>query len=479
LSSKTTTHQGTPLSEYPVINAAANVASGPFAAGHLGELTQQIPFEMVDAALAETGTTQQRIRSLPARVVVYLLLAGCLFSDLGYGQVWDRLVAGLDGIGLPAPSSCALTQARRRLGVKPLRFLFNLLRGPAATSLSTVAGGGVYWRGLLVCAIDGTIMSVADSAANLRVFTKQPGGVNGGSSYPTLRLLALVACGTRTIIDAVFGPVSSGETTYAPRLLPSLHTGMLLLADRNFAAGALLRQVAQTGADFLVRTKTGNGAPILPVQRRLPDGSYLSTFGKTTVRVIDADITLTTKAGRETSTYRLITTLLDPQHYPGLDLVQLYHDRWEIETTYLELKSSTLAGRVLRARTPAGVEQEVYALLITYQILRTAMADATTTQPGTDPDRASFTIALNAARDLVIQAAGVIADTTIDLAGRIGRLVLANLLPDRRLRTNPRTVKRAISKYNAKTRTINRATYPATVTINILSVSTSTAGPAP
>src|SRR6185436_11565203 len=103
----------------------------------------------------------------------------------------------------------------------------------------------------------------------------------------------------------------------------------------------------------------------------------------------------------------------------------------------LELKSSILGGRVLRARTPAGVEQEVYALLVTYQILRTAMADATMTQPGIDPDRASFTVALNAARDQVIRAAGVIADTVIDLAGTIGRRVLANLLPDRRLRTNP------------------------------------------
>ena len=298
MSSKTTTHQGTPLSEHLVINRAAAVASGPFAAGHLGELTQQIPFEMVDAALAETGTMQRRVRCLPARVVVYLLLAGSLFAELGYGQVWDRLVAGLDGIGVPAPSDCALTQARRRLGVKPLRFLFDLLRGPTVTTLSTVAGSGVYWRGLLVCAIDGTIMSVADSAANLRVFAKQPGGVNGGSSYPTLRLLAVVACGTRAIIDAVFGPVSSGETTYAPRLLPSLRSGMLLLADRNFAAGALLRQVAATGADFLVRTKTGNGGPKLPVLRRLRDGSYLSMFGQTSVRVVDAEISITTGAGR-------------------------------------------------------------------------------------------------------------------------------------------------------------------------------------
>jgi hypothetical protein len=151
--------------------------------------------------------------------------------------------------------------------------------------------------------------------------------------------------------------------------------------------------------------------------------------------------------------------------------VTLYHERWEIETAYLELKSTILGGRVLRARTPDGVEQEVYALLITYQALRTAIADAASTAPGTDPDRASFTVALNAARDQVILAAGVTAGTVTDLAGKIGRLVLASLLPGRRLRTSPRVVKRAISKYNARGK-IDRATYKATIAIAITIIST-------
>ncbi len=145
------------------------------------------------------------------------------------------------------------------------------------------------------------------------------------------------------------------------------------------------------------------------------------------------------------------------------------HSAWQTETAYLELKSSILGGRVLRARTPAGIDQEVYALLVCYQLLRTAMADATNTQPDTDPDRASSTIALHAARDQLIQAAGVLASTTIELAGKIGRALLDNLLPDRRLRVSPRIVKRAISKYNARGPTINRTSYKATVSIHILS----------
>jgi hypothetical protein len=460
--------------EQSAIVRAVSVASGRFAAGHLGELTQQVPFEMVDAVLAETGRVQRRVRDLPARVAVYLLLAGCLFAELGYRQVWQRLVAGLDGLDVPTPTSAALCQARRRLGPQPLRALFALLRGPAATT-----AGAVRWRGLLVCAIDGTIMSVPDSPANLTVFSKPGGGPCGGGSYPTLRLLTVLACGTRTVIDAVYGPTTSGETSYARRLLGALRPGMLILADRNFAAGHLLTAITDTGAHLIVRAKTSSSGPKLPVLRRHRDGSYRSAFAGRAIRVIDAEITVTTRAGTHTAGYRLITTLLDEDRHPAAALIRLYHERWEIETAYLELKSSILGGRVLRARTPTGVEQEVYALLVTYQILRTAMCDATNSTTDIDPDRASFTIALNAARDQVVQAAGVIAGTVIDLVGAIGRLVLDNPLPDRRPRVNARTVKRAISKYNARGPNIDRTTHKATVNINILAGAALTTGPEP
>lgn len=458
--------------EQSVIHRTITVASGRFAPGHLGELTRQVPFELVDAVLAETGTVQSRVRELPSRVVVYLLLAGCLFADLGYGQVWHRLVAGLEGLPLPSPTAGALTKARRRVGAEPLQRLFDLLRGPAATT----ATAGVRWCGLLVCAIDGTTMSVADTPANLRMLTKQAGH-NGGSGYPLLRLLALVACGTRTLIDAAFGPTSRGEPSYTCQLLRSLRTGMLVLLDRNFDNAALLGQIADTKADLLVRLKRNRNLPVLA---RYPDGSYLSQIGKTQVRVVQAEITIATSAGRRTGVYRLATTLLDHHHYPAFGLVRLYHQRWEIETAYLELKSSILGGRVLRARTPQGVTQEVYALLVCYQILRLAMADATATTPAVDPDRASFTIALHAARDQLVQATGVIAEAVIDLAGKIGRLVLDNLLPDRRIRVSPRIVKRAISKYNARGPNINRTSYKATLSINILDQATPlTTGPGP
>jgi hypothetical protein len=448
------------LDTQSVIARTITVAGGRFAPGHLGELTQHLPFDMVDAALTATRATQARLRDLPSRVVVYLLLAACLFPEVGYLGVWRKLTAGLAGIATVTPSAGGLGQARHRIGAAPLRWLFDLLRGPVAVR----GQRGTWWRGLLVCAIDGTTLTVPDNPRMLARFTKQRGN-HGGTGYPQIRLVALLACGTRTVIDAVFGPTTSGETTYTPRLLPSLHAGMILLADRNFAAKDLLAQIAATGAHVLVRLKNGRKTPILA---RYPDGSYLSMLGRLRVRVIECEITISTPAGHQTGLYRLATTLLNHHDHPANELITLYHQRWEIETAYLELKSSMLGGRVLRARTPIGIEQEIYALLVTYQILRTAMADATLTQPNTDPDRASFTIAWQTARDQVIQAAGIIADTVIDLVGTIGRHVLDNLMPDRRLRLCPRIVKRAISKYQARGPLIDRTSYKATISIDIL-----------
>lgn len=430
---------------------------GPFAPGHLGELTRIVSFDLVDAALENTRAVQHRVRVLPSRVVVYLLLAAALFTEIGYQQVWARLVSGLDPATAARPGSSALSQALRRVGVAPLRELFTLVRGPAT--------GAARWRGLLVCAIDGTSMFVPNSAANAAAFGRQTGRPDAESGYPMLRLLTVVACGTRTVIDAVFGSYGVGETTYAPNLLRCLTPDMLLLADRNFAVTALIEQVSAADAQVLIRCKDGRKLP--PIQR-LGDHSWLARMGSVTVRVIDATIAVrlgtgTIRRGR----YRLVTTLTDEKRYPACELVDLYHKRWEIETSYLELKSTLGRGRVLRASTPAGITQEIYALLITYQALRTAIADTALARPGTTPDRLSFTVALQAARDQVIHAATAITDTTVDLVGRIGTAILDHLLPARRSRSSPRVVKRAISKHRAKG-DIDRTNHTTTITIEIL-----------
>ncbi|MBB5156878.1 IS4 family transposase [Saccharopolyspora phatthalungensis] len=429
------------------------------APGHLGELTRIVPFEMVDDVLAGCGRVQARVRKLPSRVVVYLLLAAGLFEGLGFRGVWARLVAGLDGLRVPRPSATAIRLARQRLGVAPLKALFDLLRGPAAGPRTA----GTRWRNLLVTAIDGTTMDVPDTPANTGWLGKH-GGTHRKAGYPHVRVAALVACGTRTILDAVFGPRSQGETTLARQLVPSMGTGMLVLGDRMFGCQRLLAAITGTGAHVLVRLKRNRKTPVL---HRYPDGSFLSVLGGLKVRVITCEITIATTAGRRSEIYRLATTLCDDRRYPAGEIITLYHQRWEIETAYLELKSTILGSRVLRSQTPDGIAQEIYALLTVYQVLRIAITDAAEAA-GVDPDRASFTTALHTARDQLVQAANVITGTVIDLVGTIGGHVLDNLLPPRRLRVSPRAVKRPLSRYAHQSLRIDRTSYKATLDINLL-----------
>jgi hypothetical protein len=415
---------------------------------------------MVDAVLADCGCVQRRVRKLPARVVACLLLAAALFEPAGYLAVWRKLTGAFDGAGAVKVTAAALWQARTRLGPAPLRALFDLLRGSCAAPGTT----GSWWRGLLVCAIDGTTLDVPDTPGHRAGLGKQDNQY-ATAGYPQIRLVALVACGTRAIIDAVFGPTAAGEPAYLIQLLRSVHPGMIVLLDRGLSSNALLAAVASAQADFLARLSASRKPPVL---HGLADGSFLSALGGVKVRIIDCQITIATTAGTQTGTYRLATTLLDPGRHPAFELVKLYHQRWEIESSYFEIKKTMLGRRVLRARTLPGITQEIYALLTAYQALRIAITDATLTVPGTDPDRASFTIALQAARDQVIQAANVIAAETIDLAGTIGRCILDDLLPARRLRVSPRAVKRPLSRYAYKSLRVDRRTYKATISIDIL-----------
>ena len=452
---------GAPLSGPGVITREVAVADGVFAPGHLGELTRIVPCDRVDAVLAECGATQQRLRKLPARVVVWLLPAAALCEECGEPAVWSKRTSAPRSLPVPRITATGLWQARARLGVRPVRALFDLLRGPACA----VRTAGARWAGLLVVAIDGTHLDVPDDPAVRARLGKSSNQYTAASGYPQILLVALVACGTRAIIDAAFGPRTSGETTYGRRLTRSLHSGMIVLLDRGFASNAYLQAVAGTGAAFLARLSAARKPPVL---RRFEDGSYLSRIGALQVRIIECQITIATSAGKRTGVYRVATTLLDPHRYPAFELVKLYHERWEVESAYFAIKKSMLGRRVLRARTLPGIAQEVYALLAVYQAIRIAMADATGAIPDTDPDRASFSIALQAARDQVVQAAGVIADTTIDLIGAIGRAVLDHLMPARRLRTSPRSVKRPLSRYAYKSLRVDRRTYKATISVDIL-----------
>jgi hypothetical protein len=274
--------------------------------------------------------------------------------------------------------------------------------------------------------------------------------------YPLVRLVALVESGTRALLGAVFGPDTVGELGYAYRLLGLLDESMVLLADAYYDAHDFLQAVGATRAAFLLRC-TRKRRPA--VRRALADGSYLTTiargkykagggYGRIEVRIVEAWMTVTLADGtRRTELWRLMTSLLDAEHYPAGELIALYHRRWQAETCYFSLKSTMLDGRVLRSRTIPGIEQEVYALLIAYQALVRVACDLVTARPDLPVRRISPTVLLSAAADQIVTAQGIEPDNPAALVGAIGRAALAGLLPkSRRWRLKARVRKRA-SKY--------------------------------
>jgi hypothetical protein len=420
-----------------------------YAPGHLGELTQHVPFELVDDVLEQTRTVQRRLRDLPSRVGVYFVLALAMFPSLGYARVWDRLTAGLTGgpVGLvvPRPSEKALRDLRRRLGPAPLQALFRVLAGP----LATPGTPGASYRGLRTVAFDGcNSLKVPDTEGN-RSWLGRIRYRMGFAGYPTIRLMTLVETGTRGLLGAALGSrTDRDEAGIARRLLPLLGPGMLVLLDRAFDATRFLTEITDTGAALLARAKSTRNPPVLG---HLPDGSYRSELDGLPVRIIDADLAVTGADGsRVGDRYRLITTLLDHREHPAAELVRLYHERWEIELAYLAIRHTILDGHVLRSHDRAGLEQELWALLCVYQLLRIVMVEALCSR-GLDPDRANFTVALHAARDQLTAAAGIVFDdqqSPPDLLGVIGRAVLAGILPARRARYSARKVKNWTSRYH-------------------------------
>jgi len=423
------------------VTSAITVAAGAFAPGHLGELTRIVPFELADAVLAEEGGTERRVRLLPSRAGVYFVLAMGLFPGSGYLGVWGKLTAGLRALGLPDPSPKALRDLRRRIGVPPVRRLFEVLAGP----LGQPRTPGIMFGGYRTVSFDGCkSLRVPDTRAN-RAWLGKLNALNGETGYPALSLMALAETGTRALMGAVLGPAAGGETGQARELLPLLDNTMLVLMDRGFDGADFLAAVAATKAQFLVRLTSTRRLPVL---RHLPDGSFLSVIGGVKVRVITAAVTVTCHDGTSYGgTYRLATTLLDHRAYSAQALMALYHERWEHEVTYLALRHTLLQGRVLRSGDPAGIEQETWALLAVYQALRTAVADAVQSVPGTDPDRASWQAAVETAQNLTVTAANITGGED-DLRGDIGRAVLSRLHGPRRPRVCARRVKSPLSRWN-------------------------------
>jgi Insertion element 4 transposase N-terminal/Transposase DDE domain len=314
-------------------------AAGVLAPGHLGELTRYLPFELVDDVLETSRAVQRRMRMLPSRVGACFVLAMIMFPGLGYLRVWDKLTAALAPLGLPRPSEKALRDLRRRIGVAPVKALFETIAVPLAQPRTP----GVTYRGLRTVAFDGLNSVKVPGSDRNRSWLGKFRSRLGLAGYPALRIVALAETGTRGLLGAVIG--ARGDRNEAPlarRLVPLLTKGMLVLADRAYDSGGLLSAIAAAGAMFLVR---GTSTRKPPVFQLLADGSYLSDLDGLEVRIIEADLIVTgTDGSRIGDRYRLITTLLDHRRYPAAELIQLYHERWKSRSPTLRCATPCSAG---------------------------------------------------------------------------------------------------------------------------------------
>ncbi len=425
----------------------------------LGVLTRTFPPEMVDAVVAEAGREQQRHRLLPARLVAYYVLAMALFSSAGYEEVMRNLVEGLSWESgwrqrWTVPSQPAISQARARLGYEPLEKLF----ARACVPLATPATPGGFFRGWRLVSMDGTTLDVADTPENDRAFSRPGSGRGEGvGAFPQLRVVALAECGTHAMFAAAMGACSTGETTLARELVAQMGPGMLLIADRGFYGFDLWRRAAESGAELLWRTKSNHR---LDVDERLEDGSYVSKLYEISnfkrrgqgvpVRVVEYSLDDPGRPQAEDTRYRLLTTILEPERAPAAELAALYGERWEFESALDELKAHQRGPRVvLRSKTPDGVRQEAWGHLCTHYAIRALMSTAAASR-GVDPDRVSFTRTAHAARRSVRSGLGVATRTiTMALPATVAE-ICRELVPRRRLRSNPRVVKRKMSSYGVK-----------------------------
>jgi hypothetical protein len=372
----------------------------------LGAFVRQVPVRQVKDILRQTGKSSIRERCLPAHIVVFYVIALALFMNSPYREVlrWlmegHKLVRGLRIRAGKTPGRSAISQARIRLGVEPLRQLCQEVVKPIATR----ATKGAWYRGWRLVSLDGSTVDVADTPENEEAFGRSKGS-RGDSAFPKLRFAALIENGTRVMFAMAHGGYGfTSEKELARKVIGSLTKHMLCLGDRYYLGYEFWQEATRTGAALLWRAKTS--MLLTPEEPRFSDGSYLASLYRTAydrerrrngiaVRVVEYKLE---GARGGDPYYRLVTNILDPEQAPAEELAALYHQRWEIENALDEVKTHLRGpGVVLRSRLPELVEQEWYGFMLAYFVVRGVIHEAAL-QAREDPDRLSFTHAVRVIR---------------------------------------------------------------------------------
>jgi hypothetical protein len=414
----------------------------------------------VEEALVSTGTASIRRRRVPAEQTVWLLLGMALMRDLPITEVARQLDIALPGRdGTRTVASSALTQARARLGAEPMEWLF--LR--SAEEWAHRSAGSDRWRGLALYGVDGTTLRVADSVDNRAHFGGHDAGRHEGgrderiSGYPLMRLVVVMALRSHLLAAATFGPYGVDERAYAASLWDTVPDHSLVLLDRNYLQANVLVPLMTRGTErhWLTRAKSTTRYAVI---RRLGPGDELVEF-EVSSDARRKDSSLPTHFDARVIRYQrkgyqpqlLVTSLVDATRYPATEIRALYHERWEIELGFGELKTDMLERlETIRSKSPIAVAQEMWGLLITYNLIRLEM-QRTAAELGVHPIRISFVATL---RESVQQwnlaamtSPGMVAGRLTTVTDRLRNFVLPPRRPER---VFPRAVKLKMSNYERK-----------------------------
>jgi hypothetical protein len=421
---------------------------------HFDAVRQAIDPQWIEAALQATGTATLRKRRLPAEQVIWLVLGMALFRDRSIIEVAAKLDLALPGSRGVTAAPSSVCEARSRLGEEPLAWLFDR----CALAWARRSADTHRWRGLALYGIDGTSVRVPDSSANRTHFGgHRAGGDRGDSGYPLVRLVALMTLRSHLIEAVRFGPFTTDERRYAADLFAALPERSLLIVDRNFYAAAPLVALQATGGErhWLMRMRKRTRYRVL---EQFSDGDALVEVrvapkarqrNPSLPKTFPARMVGYQRPGHARQV--LLSSLLDPQAYPAEEIAALYHERWEIELGYDELKTELLEQEeTLRSQSPAAVAQEIWGLLLAYNLVRVEM-ERVAEEAQVEPVRISFVAALRLIRDEWLWCAVASPGAIPRHLKRLRQDLKHFILPKRRSgRSYPRAVKRKMSHYPRK-----------------------------
>jgi hypothetical protein len=423
------------------------------------------PAEVIERCVGQSelwSSKARRVRQSTMLALVMFVIGMALWSRLNQRLVWDKLVGKLSTLHPGEPksqvSASALSGRRQELGSQGLQAL--LAERCRVLAQPQTMPSAFYGRYRLM-AIDGTVFNTADTAANSAAFGRSSNQYGPGA-YPQVRCVVLAECGSHAVVELEIGRYDVSEVHGAHRVVEEIGPDMLVLVDAGITSGGFFEQVRERRAHVLGALEAG-AWDHLPRQRRLADGSVLAWVPPTRgvqypmqrgmwVRIISYRVT-DERLGEVGQLYRLVTTVLNPRLAPALELIELYHERWEIELVLDEIKTHERVQRkVLRSKTPDGVRQELYGIFLAHYAVRVLLAQAAV-EAELDPDRLSFTQGLFVLTEMLDLALILEPEEAIEpLLRRLREKMACQVLPPRRLRINRREVKQVYNKYKPKKR---------------------------